>query len=662
MWLDPGHWTPAGRYRSVGGIPSSRPSGLKDAPRARRRSRHARRLLAAGLVALAVTAGVSEPALATTDAIPSAATLRQWRALLHFQPNGESTARSTSFFLSPNGRKDSVSELRASIAAFSPHPVGRDGQGDPRCRFPARYHFLKQRGLVPNAHGPSCDRFERFARRIAVRRVAVVFATSFLGSPQSAFGHVFVRLDRVTLAGRPLPKLVSTAVSFSAAVDQTSLLAYLAGLVRRLVGRYRLLPYHQKVREYNRMERRSLWSYELALTRASVNQLVRHLWEIRDVEFDYWFVTGNCSKATLALLDAVAPDLALARQLSWAATPVQALRLLRGRPSLVRSIQYRPSLDRQLAAQIRHASTDDVKQTTRLALTLAPPATGTSVSTLDLAMLWSRAEAASMHRGRRHEIRRQRALLRAARSRLRPSKGTPKPAHPPPPDLGHGAAAVSITGGIGHGGSPAYELGFRPLMHHVTDPSLGYEVDGTFEIGTTVLRLSGPKTAPQLQSFSLVHVSSFAPSTTLQPRRSWRLWAGSRRFAGEGCAECLAAVADVGFGLTLGYGVGSARLRLYGLLDVETQVPFGALGYSSLAAGPSLGLLVDYDGRWSALLQASARVTLFGAAAELRRWLFEVRYRLIRTVAIRTVGEWQYTGARPLLARASAQLGLIVYL
>ena len=76
------------------------------------------------------------------------ASSQQWLRLLHFRKhfpfgNLKSEVVPGTFFFSPTGNTDPLSELEATLAAFkNPKPVGKMSLS-PQCSFPARFHFLK---------------------------------------------------------------------------------------------------------------------------------------------------------------------------------------------------------------------------------------------------------------------------------------------------------------------------------------------------------------------------------------------------------------------------------------------------------------------------------------------------------------------------------------
>ena len=111
--------------------------------------------------------------------------------------------------------------------------------------------------------------FETWRTGISAEAVTLVYATAYLNSPASMYGHTFLRLSRATGDGNPLLDYV---MNFAADVDtENGLLYALKGVTGGFAGRFYVMPYYVKVQEYSNMESRDLWEYELTLSRAQVS-------------------------------------------------------------------------------------------------------------------------------------------------------------------------------------------------------------------------------------------------------------------------------------------------------------------------------------------------------------------------------------------------------
>ena len=108
-------------------------------------------------------------------------------------------------------------------------------------------------------------------------------------------------------------------------------------------------PYYELVKKYSALEKRDIWEYKLNYTQAEIDQLVRHLWELRQTNFDYYYFDENCSFQLLGLFDVLRPSGSLnsgdlrSRFNSWA-IPSDTLRELLKDESLLKETEFRPSL------------------------------------------------------------------------------------------------------------------------------------------------------------------------------------------------------------------------------------------------------------------------------------------------------------------------------
>ncbi|MEQ1919045.1 MAG: DUF4105 domain-containing protein, partial [Elusimicrobiota bacterium] len=291
---------------------------------------------------------------------------RKWLRLLHAKPSGKgwrSEADGAKFFLAPDGRTNPSAELEADLAAFfEPEPV--KGQ-HPQCRFPARYHWLKEKLAFDPSRltQRSCPDFEAWRGAIDAEAVSVVFASAFLNNPASMYGHTFLRLHR---KGGADP-LLDYTINFAASPDTSNALIYtLKGLNGSFKGEYSLLPFYMKTQEYGSLEMRDLWDYRLNLTSAQMDDLIRHGWEMGSTHFNYYFFTKNCSYQLLTLLEAADETLDISSGFFWGVIPADTVRVLLARPGLVDAPVFRPSFVTEIKARRARLASEELSLATRL--------------------------------------------------------------------------------------------------------------------------------------------------------------------------------------------------------------------------------------------------------------------------------------------------------
>ncbi|HEY5974996.1 MAG TPA: DUF4105 domain-containing protein, partial [Geobacteraceae bacterium] len=273
------------------------------------------------------------------------ATTRDWDVLLHYRPRAsgrESLIDDPHFFLAPAGKSDPAAELDATIRGFFADPVL--GDDHPRCRFPARYEWLQQElgidaALLPQ---PVCAKLDEALQAVDPRTAVLVFPAAHNNGPASMFGHTLLRVGSSYQS-----ELLSYAVNYAAHTSESNGLVYAyMGIFGYYPGYYSILPYYEKVKEYNDLEHRDVWEYGLNLTPAEVRRLVLHIWELQGIASDYYFFDENCSFMLLFLIEAARPELRLAEaywdRWSFWVLPADTIATIR-QAGLIGKVAYRPA-------------------------------------------------------------------------------------------------------------------------------------------------------------------------------------------------------------------------------------------------------------------------------------------------------------------------------
>jgi len=572
-------------------------------------------VVAAAAIRALIAAAVTAPSPAVASATPVAeadprylqeltaaaharglADSRDWHALLHYRAGllggWKSEADGAGFFLAGSpGRRDPRAELDATLAAFlAPTPAGDEHA---QCRFPARWDWLKAALAIDAKRAPdrACPTFTTWRTGISAEAVTLVYASAYLNSPASMYGHTFLRLSRATGEGNPLLDYV---VNFAADVDtENGILYALKGVTGGFPGRFYVMPYYVKVQEYSNMESRDLWEYELTLSRDQVQRLVMHAWETRSTHFDYYFFTRNCSYHLLGLIDAAAPELDLLGQFPGAVIPSDTVRAVLDHPALVRRTAPRPSL---LSAMQRRRERLTVPETlaaeawsTAPATGPAPPAQPAPAPTLAKERQAMVIDAAYDYLRYREGIkaepsdafkRRERQLL-LARGRLGvpPQEVVVRP-NVDAPERGHAPLRLGLGGGVSGQGGPFQTLSVRGAIHDYLDPPTGYPADARLEMGDLRLRFDDRDRTFRLDRLDLVDIVSAAPLDHWVRGPSWKVWFGADNARELGCERPEATNAGwrcLYFGLITGGGVavrfGPRRsFLLLGLLETDAGV------------------------------------------------------------------------------------------
>lgn len=518
-----------------------------------------------------------------------------WLRLLHMPADGgPSQVLSTDFFLAPDGARDAGAELEATLQAWQ-QPWGAQPDQDPRCRFPARYRWLADQGLLTGAvrHEPRCQALNQWARWDELDSLSLMLVSGYLGNPASTFGHALLRLN--TRTGAAVGGQTDVSVSFGADVPPNEwMLSYIVrGLSGGYLATYSDKPFYANDLVYAHTEFRDVWDYTLQLTPAQRELLVMHLWEVMGRQFDYYFLSRNCALRLAELVELATGRPVVGSSRLWYA-PVELFDALhrldaQGPALLAGAPGYRPSAERVLlsrfaaldepARQVARRLIDDDLQGLDAGLASLSPERQLDV--LDVLLAWHEYRLAGSKgapdpgmRNRKDRVLRAR-LVRPMRS------GVAVPlASRPSPALGHGPGLWSLgwaqtagrEGGVFKGAAFSYEQGG---FH-------GLEQGELVALEGTVSTWRNPRSGRlpgQVERLDLIRVRRMALATEavagLAPL-SWQMRLGWQRGTGMLSDQPLRAAAEAGVGRADRWGTVSAWLFLQGRWrEGESACPWG---------------------------------------------------------------------------------------
>ncbi len=518
---------------------------------------------------------------------------RYWQILLHYRPDFLGTVRSLiddpRFFLAPDGKVNPEAELDATLRGFFQEGGGNEAI---RCRFPARYDWLREQLGIDERRLPpvTCTELDKAVAAADPQGAVLVFPAAHMNNPASMFGHTLLRIDN-----RYHSELLAYAVNYAAVTDETNGFAYaVKGIFGMYKGYYSILPYYDKVKEYNDMEHRDMWEYRLDLTPAETRRMVLHIWELRGIYSNYYFFDENCSYNLLFLLETARPSVHLTDRMGAWVIPSDTVRAVRA-AGLISGVKYRPSQ----AARIRTISATLTDEERRLAMELAEgranPATAkASVGTLDLA-----AELLQYRYARREvdkvEFNRLYLAILTRRSALGPAKADAYVITPPAqPEEGHRTMQAGIGGGI-RKGRPFAEFSWRPAYHDLLDPSDGYLPGAQIDFLDTRLRYYPGEEELRLQRLHLVDIVSLSPWDPIFRPVSWKVAAGFDQELHRDGRDHLVFRLSTGGGFAASVG---DRGIAYLIGDTDVMAGEQLNNGAALGFGASTGLLVDLLPGW----------------------------------------------------------------
>lgn len=439
-----------------------------------------------------------------------------WSKLLHYT-NGESEIDSDNFFISKDGKTDLKKELFETINSLE------NGQNNVLCRFPLRVKWLKENipSLEKDIVNYSCTELDEFLSSVDAKHVTVVFPTAHINSPASMYGHTFLRVS----SNEETP-LISNAVNFAAKTDDTNglIFAY-KGLFGEYEGRYSILPYYEKIKEYNNLEQRDIWEYDLDLTQDEIDRLVLHAFELKDSYSDYFFFKENCSYNILWLLEVARYDLDLVSHFTFKTVPLDSIKILKPY-NLIKDSRFRYSNMRKMKNILEkkienkeHLKTF-VNENEPLNETLS---TDDKISYLDFKILYLQYQRANNVYEKDEYLKKYLQLLKARSSYNKASVYDIKT--PFDPLNSHDSAKVSLF----YDSHDSFELGLKPVYNDIYDISEGY-LEGAY---IDFFDLNIKKTKDEnvkVDKFTLLKIKSLAQQDIIFKPLSWGIDLGYEHF------------------------------------------------------------------------------------------------------------------------------------
>ncbi|MCP4754917.1 MAG: DUF4105 domain-containing protein, partial [Proteobacteria bacterium] len=457
-----------------------------------------------------------------------------------------------SFFLARGGKTSPVAELEATLDAFF---AARPSENEmhPQCRFIARFEWLKQR-LDFDEHlltRQTCPGFRRWINGIDPDTLTLVFPNYYLASPASIFGHSLLRINS---RKRRNPALLSYAVNYAATVDaHSNPVSYLFnGVFGGFPGTFSIVPYYITVRNYNDIELRDIWEYELGFTREEVIRMLKHLWELSGVYMDYYFFKENCSYHLLSLLEAARPSLSFQEQFLFWTIPADTIKIIDGTPGLVKKRNYRPSRWSKVKQRFKLLNDREkeivyaILQTEELIFPAGwkdlPKENKSRI--LDIFIEYYDFLGTKKAKELKDKVLLKRALLKTVLPVYDfESESTP-------PEQGHKSSMTAVSVGAVSPSNRYAELGLRISYHDLLDDDTGYQPYTDIEFFSVKARIYEDNDQVLLDDFTIVKVTSLVPQNKFLSQFSWKLDLGIRP------AKHLDYRADLLFDVNGGIGLG----------------------------------------------------------------------------------------------------------
>ncbi|MFN3604362.1 MAG: DUF4105 domain-containing protein [Leptonema sp. (in: bacteria)] len=286
----------------------------------------------------------------------------KWLKLIHYEitiSGWESQVDSLDFFLSrfdpkknfPEGKKNPRIEWLATIESFFIEETWFNNKElHPICAFPARRKFIEEIlktfsiDLEKELPPVDCKNYQLFFNEFKAKSLSLVFASYYLGAPASIFGHTFIKINSYER-----DEILDYSINYAANPEDLDPFRYaIYGLFGGYYGYYSVMPYYIKIKEYNDIESRDLWEYELDLKEDQIDWILKHNWELANFSYsDYFFATENCSYKLLVLLQVGLENINYIEDLKGFVIPSETVKKIKEQ-NLIKKRIYRPSIKSQI--------------------------------------------------------------------------------------------------------------------------------------------------------------------------------------------------------------------------------------------------------------------------------------------------------------------------
>lgn len=393
------------------------------------------------------------------------------------------------FFLADDGDKNATAEMLKALEEMQKTsevatPTDEELNNHPQCKFPARFEWLKQQfpDWANQTVSVRCPAYEAWIDKMKPGSVTLIFPAAYINSPSSMFGHTLFRINSSSQAEGA--DILSHSISYAADMpEDVGAWDYVyGGFFGGHPGYMYEASYYDKIIEYSDIDNRDIWEYPIALNDEELKRMIKHIWELQHVRFDYYFLDENCALRLLDILDIAKPGLNSAENFKTHAIPADTVRALTEKGVLTDAI-YRPARITKLKAELQQLTSQqrelvllfsDNMELSRQEIQAKLEAVKSKqerAKILDLSYQYLR------YRVDTHQINSKSAsqlslILLSMRSKLPEASEVVIPS-PLPAEKGHATARVALGAGFIEE-QHFIDLKLRPAFHDILDNDAGY--------------------------------------------------------------------------------------------------------------------------------------------------------------------------------------------
>ena len=530
----------------------------------------------------------------------------EWHALLHYKSRFlakgvKSQVGGELFFAASDGKHDPEAELNATIAGFFENN-GTDAENSAQCKYVARYHWLNQAlEFDPGRLPPfQCRSFQHWFEEMNPQNLTLIFPSAYLNNPASMFGHTLLRVDARGQDAQT--RLLAYTINYAASTDRQRGVQYaFKGLFGMYRGKFSIAPYYLEVKEYGDIENRDIWEFGLNLTKAEIDQLLRHAWELRSAYFDYYFLDENCSYQLLSLLEAARPGLRLTDRFVVWAIPSETVRAVM-EAGLITEVHFRSArttllqerarlLDNHLQMLAKSLAVGELKSDGDVIQHLDPVE---QAKVIELALDYTSYRQypgigrTTQSAGTVSELLKARSLVDA------PDQTPVIPAPEFRPGGGHRPSRAGIGFGI-EDQRQFLEFKISPGYHDLFDPEGGFTHGAQVKFLDTAFRYYPEKEEVELERIDIIDIMSLSSWSRFLRPLSWKVDLGVGRKRFDAWNRPVMGRLNGGIGISHDFSKETTAYAFAGgTLELSDRFDF----IIAPGIGPGIGIVHDLSEHW----------------------------------------------------------------
>lgn len=463
----------------------------------------------------------------------------QWIKLGHYEKNFDhySSPFTQGLFLHPKGHLSPEKELIATIEVLygDNSPYANDLNKHPQCKYLARTQWLNSVLNTSFEDQIKCVEMDQWKKELNVTTAAVIFASGDMGNASSSFGHTFLKIINAENARNK--DLIDYGINYAANANANEGVFYaLKGLMGFYPGEFRMLPYHQKLREYLNLEGRDVWEYHLNFTPSEVEFLLNHLLEMQEAKAPYYYFSDNCSYQILKTLEVVRPNLNLSEDFKYFTIPMDTIKKLTNLKDnkIISFTLYKKSLKTDYLESysklnnLQKKAVDDavVKLDIPLTYELSPKE---KAEVFETAMKFYSLQAYNS----KNDYENEKYSLYLKRAALGQLTQEDKSQNVLPPEKSHDSSAFYLGYGLldtPNKQIPYLNLKFRNALHELEQNDAGVVPYSHLEMASLEAKIASDRNPDQHNDFNKILLSRFTilnlinlnPVTQLDKHVSWK--------------------------------------------------------------------------------------------------------------------------------------------